>query len=116
MNIILEDLSQLFYDIKKSIQKLFYNKFCFQCQKWLYKKDFIVNEKNICFCSQDCLDANKRIFKMMKILVEQLVDKILPESVLNSVGVYTDVKTLGWDNKNSDPMPKIIEDIYKLEK
>lgn len=94
MSIILEDLSQLFYDIRKSVQKLIYNKFCFQCQKWLYKKDFITNEKNICFCSQNCLDNNKKIFEMMKDLVKQLVDRILPESVLDSVGVYTDVTNI----------------------
>ncbi len=114
MNIILEDVSQLFYDIKKSIQKLIYNKFCFQCQKWLYRKDFIVNENNICFCDQDCLETNERIFGMFKVLVGQMIDKILPESMLNNVGVYTDVSLLHF--KKSDPMPKIINDIYKLDK
>lgn len=93
MDIILEDVSQLFYDIKKSIQKLICNKFCFQCQKWLYKKDFIVSE-NLCFCDQKCLDTNKKILKMMKDLIGQMIDKILPESVLNSVGVYTDVSDI----------------------
>jgi len=108
-------ISQSYYNIIKSVRKIIYNKFCTTCGKWLYKKDFIIDNDK-CFCSQKCLEFHKELWKTTKKIVEILIEELFPKEMLVGNGEYTDVKSIDWDNENSDPMPKIIDDIYKLEK
>ncbi len=112
MNIILEDISQLFWDFKNIIKKKIDNKFCSYCNKWLHNKSFIFDKENSCyFCDENCQTRKEENWKMIKYYmteyVNKLVDIILPENMISNVGVYTDVKSLGWDKPTADGEIKI---------